>query len=80
MTRVVWPCQNPFKALGIYSAANVLKYQEAGSHGQFSEIYKCLPPHVFKIADSAYRSMCETSAGGAQHNQSILVSGESGAG
>ena len=34
-----------------------------------------LPPHVFKIAKAAYASMCRT--GGAQ---SVLISGESGAG
>lgn len=60
---------------------NVQLYQQAGAHGQFSEMYKALPPHVFKIADSAYRSMTESAGAGAgAHNQSILVSGESGAG
>lgn len=47
---------------------------------QYSEIYRALPPHVFKIADSAYRSMVDGSGSIAHHNQSILVSGESGAG
>jgi myosin-5 len=76
--------QNPFKTLGIYSDFHVNKYRDAGIQGQFSDLYKSLPPHVFKIADSAYRSMCEprssssASAGGC--DQSILVSGESGAG
>lgn len=55
-------------------------YREAGLLGQFSEIYKTLSPHVFKIADSAYRSMADSSKGIGHSNQSILVSGESGAG
>ena len=59
-----------------------------------SDIVKRPPPHVFQIADDAYRSMVEHSlanvtriaAAGAVsesnmqlQNQSILVSGESGA-
>jgi myosin heavy subunit len=52
----------------------VKKYRDAGEYGQFSEIYKALPPHVFKIAASAYRSMTELSAS-VTPNQSILVSG-----
>ena len=34
-----------------------------------------LPPHVFVIADQAYRGVIEDS-----RNQSIIISGESGAG
>lgn len=59
------------------------RYRDAGTQGQYSDLYKALPPHVFKIADSAYRSMCEpraSSSAAGSCNQSILVSGESGAG
>lgn len=37
-----------------------------------------LPPHIFAIADSAYRNM--TDAATSLINQSIIISGESGAG
>ena len=56
---------NPFKATNLYN-------------NELRDLYrsndKTLPPHVYSIAQSAYTSMCEGS------NQSILVSGESGAG
>jgi myosin V len=64
-------------------------YKSAGDLGK--AINKRPPPHVFQIADDAYRSMVESSmqhssksARNAENmnspNQSILVSGESGAG
>ncbi|RYG47694.1 hypothetical protein EON67_08325 [archaeon] len=41
-----------------------------------------LPPHVYAVADHAYRAMMNSEARrkGANRNQSMLVSGESGAG
>jgi myosin V len=58
---------NPWKLLHIYTDGHSLAYQGAK--------IKDMPPHCFAIADIAYRSMITDHA-----DQSILVSGESGAG
>lgn len=86
---------NPFKNLGIYSAKTVTLYRDAGAAAKFnSDMVKKLPPHPFQIADNAYRNMVSNAllnksllrsnpygeAGLVAQNQSILVSGESGAG
>ncbi|VDK18740.1 unnamed protein product [Anisakis simplex] len=59
---------NPYEQIdSLYDVKNIKKYQ-GKSIGQ-------LPPHIFAIADQAYRDMkrlCKS--------QSIIVSGESGAG
>lgn len=38
------------------------------------------PPHVYAIADKAYRNMTTPATEYSQRSQSIMVSGESGAG
>eukprot|EP00002_Diphylleia_rotans_P010717 TRINITY_DN2126_c0_g1_i5.p1 TRINITY_DN2126_c0_g1~~TRINITY_DN2126_c0_g1_i5.p1 ORF type:complete len:1393 (+),score=341.23 TRINITY_DN2126_c0_g1_i5:43-4221(+) len=58
---------NPYKNLPLY-ADDVLQSYRGKSIGY-------MPPHVFAIADRAYRLMKTD-----QKNQSILISGESGAG
>ncbi|XP_045464309.1 unconventional myosin IC [Harmonia axyridis] len=58
---------NPYKELNIYGPNNIKAYN--GKH--FFEV----PPHVFAIADTAYRSLKEDYI-----DQCILISGESGAG
>lgn len=58
---------NPYKELGLYSSQMVEKYK--GKRREDIE------PHVFTIADTAYRQMLQTGI-----NQSMLVTGESGAG
>lgn len=58
---------NPFKDLGIYSQ----KYLEKYSNSKKNE----LPPHIFAVANEAYTSMLLN-----RKNQSILITGESGAG
>ncbi|XP_015914196.2 unconventional myosin-Ic isoform X3 [Parasteatoda tepidariorum] len=58
---------NPYQDLDLYSPEIIEQYQNVN----FFE----LPPHIFAIADTAFRSMREEC-----HDQCILISGESGAG
>ncbi|XP_077651711.1 unconventional myosin-Ih isoform X1 [Urocitellus parryii] len=58
---------NPYQELGIYTVSQMELYQGVS----FFE----LPPHVYAIADNAYRMMCSE-----LNNHFILISGESGAG
>mmetsp|Transcript_14360 Transcript_14360/g.26611 ORF Transcript_14360/g.26611 Transcript_14360/m.26611 type:complete len:1731 (+) Transcript_14360:285-5477(+) len=58
---------NPFKLLPLYTAEVLDKYKSQGSRD--------LPPHVYGVADMAYRQMVSTGK-----DQSCIVSGESGAG
>mmetsp|Transcript_12096 Transcript_12096/g.21961 ORF Transcript_12096/g.21961 Transcript_12096/m.21961 type:complete len:1369 (-) Transcript_12096:1170-5276(-) len=58
---------NPFKRLPLYTPDIIERYNKRGN--------KVLPPHPFLIADNAYKTLLEVEV-----NQSILVSGESGAG
>jgi myosin heavy subunit len=57
---------NPFKSLSIYCQSQLERYVRT------SQDYA---PHVFSVADAAYSSMLRD-----YRNQSIVVSGESGAG
>lgn len=74
---------NPFQTLrGLYGESNMKKYWEKAERNT----KETLPPHVYQIADNSFRSMMrklDESLGEAQPggcDQSILVSGESGAG
>ncbi|CAK5091800.1 unnamed protein product [Meloidogyne enterolobii] len=58
---------NPYKKLPIYSEAVIESYKGKKRNER--------PPHVFAIADCAYRSMLQD-----HEDQSILCTGESGAG
>ncbi|XP_054706177.1 unconventional myosin-Ic-like [Uloborus diversus] len=58
---------NPYKNLDIYNSEVIQEYQNVN----FYE----LPPHIFAIADTAFRLMKEEC-----RDQCILISGESGAG
>lgn len=58
---------NPYKKLPIYSEKVVSLYRGKKRHE--------VPPHVYAIADTAFRSMLQD-----RDNQSILCTGESGAG
>ena len=59
---------NPFKALPIYTDDVVAAYRGNGRSGK-------LPPHIFAVADAAYRDMLQD-----KEDQAILCTGESGAG
>jgi myosin V len=77
---------NPFFRINIYSDKLLQSYQEDGAAkvknpDHLSE----LPPHAYAIADNAYNAMAHPKSKDAASsmkgsNQSILVSGESGAG
>jgi myosin heavy subunit len=58
---------NPYKPLPIYTPESIERYKSRGLNE--------MSPHVFIIADQAYRDMVD-----ANRNQSIIISGESGAG
>ncbi|CAF3514389.1 unnamed protein product [Rotaria sp. Silwood1] len=58
---------NPYKLLKIYNIDYIRKY----SNKKIGE----LPPHIFAIGDNAYWSMQRY-----QHDQCIIISGESGSG
>lgn len=66
---------NPFQSIvGLYSIEKKALYRQKGREmRQGIEQKQKLAPHVYEIADYAYNQSCDA-------NQSILVSGESGAG
>jgi myosin heavy subunit len=82
---------NPYKHLPIYAAAHVDAYRVAAEQGP--QALTNLEPHVFAIAAEAYAKLYEDDGGGeqstpasaatsslTQHNQAVIISGESGAG
>ena len=58
---------NPYRELPIFQAGNVLRYHGAK--------FGSLEPHVFAIAESSYNHLKSEAI-----NQSLVISGESGAG
>jgi len=58
---------NPYQKLGLYTPEKIYEYQYRG--------VKEMPPHVFNIAHDAFKSLTEFGV-----NNSIIISGESGAG
>ena len=75
---------NPFQTLrGLYGETIQKKYWERAELKMQSSAE--LPPHVYAIADASFRNMMRSvedhlDDNGSSSNQSILVSGESGAG
>jgi len=65
---------NPFRSIqGFYGDAVMERYWKPNPHNK-------PPPHVYVIAQDAYRSMLNDMGESRNGDQSILVSGESGAG
>ncbi|XP_072929765.1 uncharacterized protein Myo81F [Epargyreus clarus] len=58
---------NPYKELGCYTMEDMQNYR--------GKAFGSLPPHVFALAESAYSSLRN-----GEKNQSVVISGESGAG
>lgn len=58
---------NPYRRLSIYNDENIEMYKGKKRHE--------VPPHIFAVTDNAYRSMLQD-----REDQSILCTGESGAG
>lgn len=60
---------NPFKMLPIYSPAIMKEYRDKMSR------HEKIAPHVYALADNAYKNLTSDKV-----NQSVIISGESGAG
>lgn len=73
---------NPFKKVNLYSTQILESYYNFGLlKSQGIEHSSKLPPHVYAVADAAFRNMMNgIHNSSASNNQSILISGESGAG
>jgi len=61
---------NPFKPLPLYGDDMVALYSDAEAEDKAER-----PPHIFKVADNAFRLMLAE-----DHKQCVIISGESGAG
>jgi myosin V len=79
---------NPFRPLDLYGGEVMRRYWGSGtthdaslSSSSTGSTSRRPEPHIFVIAENAYRSAIESIRGNSQaEDQSILVSGESGAG
>ena len=78
---------NPFKSVPLYTPQILESYYNFGLlKSQGIEGCRALPPHVYAVADAAYRDMMRvmsqslTAKPQTAINQTILISGESGAG
>jgi len=70
---------NPFQRLPLYTTEILESYRQEGllrSQNLGDSNAKPLPPHVYSIADRSYRQMMAEE----RKSQSVLISGESGAG
>ncbi|CAM9626880.1 unnamed protein product, partial [Discosporangium mesarthrocarpum] len=72
---------NPFWRVPLYTNDILEAYRKDGQVKLVDPDYLSpLPPHVYAVADNAYRLMSNPTSETQKRNQSILVSGESGAG
>ncbi|KAF4321179.1 hypothetical protein G195_005702 [Phytophthora kernoviae 00238/432] len=69
---------NPFRRLSLYSDDVKDQYYALGGDPEADK--SRLAPHVYSVADQAFRTMLVPRSGTKKANQTILVSGESGAG
>jgi len=72
---------NPFWRVPLYSSSILETYQKDGQCKYADPDHvSTLSPHVYAVADNAYRLMSNPASSELKQDQSILVSGESGAG
>uniref|UniRef100_H3GBV2 Myosin motor domain-containing protein n=1 Tax=Phytophthora ramorum TaxID=164328 RepID=H3GBV2_PHYRM len=69
---------NPFRRLSLYSDDIKDRYYNLGGDAEADK--SILAPHVYSVADQAFRTMLVPQSSDKKTNQTILVSGESGAG
>eukprot|EP00002_Diphylleia_rotans_P017738 TRINITY_DN343_c0_g2_i4.p1 TRINITY_DN343_c0_g2~~TRINITY_DN343_c0_g2_i4.p1 ORF type:complete len:1713 (-),score=401.63 TRINITY_DN343_c0_g2_i4:3715-8853(-) len=66
-TGAILVSMNPYQPLDLYTNEILHSYR--------GKPLGSMPPHIFAVADNAYRNMCENKA-----DQAVVISGESGAG
>lgn len=72
---------NPFERLPLYSNSILESYQRASAESSIAEDEIGRQPHVYAVAADAYACLIDKSGReGGDQDQSILISGESGAG
>ena len=71
---------NPFQRLPLYTETILETYYNHGLLKSQGIEQHDLDPHVYTVADAAYRDMATGISMGTDASQSILISGESGAG
>ncbi|CAH0475885.1 unnamed protein product [Peronospora belbahrii] len=69
---------NPFRRLSLYSDDIKDQYYHLGGNAEADKTL--LSPHVYSVADQAFRTMLVPRTSDKKTDQTILVSGESGAG
>ncbi|KAM0674489.1 class II myosin [Gurleya vavrai] len=67
---------NPYKEIrNLYDTNTIIKYKQQSNHSRNYINNKNLQPHIFAVSNDAYNSMMMN-----KEDQSILITGESGAG